>query len=93
MAIGTFLGGPIGSIIGGFAGTIAGSSLGNFIGEKYYENITSKIYNTIQFFSGILRRFKTVGVEFSFPKQIPGFRNLFTFQHLILLLLNMRILI
>ena len=25
--------------------------------------------------------FKTGGVEFSFPKQIPGFRNLFTFQY------------
>ena len=25
--------------------------------------------------------FKTGGVEFSFPKQIHGFRNLFTFQH------------
>lgn len=81
MAIGTFLGGPIGSIIGGFAGTIAGSIFGNFIGEKFYENITSKIYNTIQFFSGNLGMFKTGGVEFSFPKQIPGFRNLFTFQH------------
>ena len=81
MTIGTFLGSPIDGIIGGFAGTIAGSILGNFIGEKYYENITSKIYNTIQFFSGILGMFKTGGVEFSFPKQIPGFRNLFTFQH------------
>ena len=40
-----------------FAGTIAGSFFGNFIGEKYYENITSKIFNTIQFFSGILGMF------------------------------------
>ena len=81
MSIGTCIGGPIGGIIGGFAGAIAGSIFGSKIGERYYEDKTSKIFNSIQFLSGILGRFKTGGVEFSFPKQIPGFRNLFTFQH------------
>ena len=72
---------------------ITGSILGNKIGEKFYENITSKIYNTIQFFSGNLGMFKTGGVEFSFPKQIPGFKIYLLFNTHILLLLNMRILI
>ena len=63
MAIGTFLDG----IIGGFARTIVGSILGNKIGEKFYENISSTIFYTIQFFCGILGMFKTGGVEFSFP--------------------------
>ena len=77
------IGGIIGGIIGsplGFFGSLGGGIVGGYLGEKIYDGIAYGINKACEFFSGIMGKFRTGGVEFVYPKEINEFKNNFSFD-------------
>ena len=75
----------IGGFIGGFVGTLVGGYVGSACGGLIYDGVSSLLNKGIEFFSGIFGQFRSGGVEFSYPKEIEGFKKNFGFDkyHLI----------
>ena len=70
----------VGGIVGKYLGTIGGSVLGSIAGGLIYDGVNSIVNKSIEFFSGIFGQFRSGGVEFSYPKEISGFKNNFSFD-------------
>ena len=81
--VGTLICPGVGSVVGAVAGFglgILGSIFGSKIGKAYYDFRAYMIKKSIDFYSGILGFFRSGGVEFIFPKEIPEFKENFSFD-------------
>ena len=83
--VGTFLGPGIGTglgaVVGGVVGFISSLLLG-FLAENIYDFCAGQIKKGIDYLAGILGSFRSGGVEFVFPKEIPEFKEKFSFDRI-----------